>query len=386
MPPPDPLILAWARSAVAPHGGAFKALPPHEIAAPVIRELLARAGIDANAVDAVVAGNALGAGGNPARMLALAAGLPERCAAYSIDTQCCAGLDAVSMAAGLIASGSASIVIAGGVEAWSRAPIRQHRPLRPGEQPVAYDRPAFVPDPSRDPDMLLSAARYAAAHGHSRASQDAYAILSHERALARADAIAEEIVPVAGLHRDAYPRHIRLARAARMPAAAVSDAPPGTSDCSMSPLAIAPKADGAAFIVMASADGVARLGLRPKARWVGSASVGAASETPMLAAIDASRAVLGRVGLAMDQMADIELHDAFAVQALSFCHAFGLPHARLNRRGGGLARGHPIGASAAIALVRLLADLDRDGARGAYGLTAVAGAGGIGAAAVVARV
>jgi acetyl-CoA C-acetyltransferase len=387
MPASDPLILGWARSAVAPHGGAFKALHPQEIAAPVIRALLARAGIDASAVDAVVAGNALGAGGNPARMLTLAAGLPDRCAAYSIDTQCCAGLDAVSMAAGLIASGSASLVLAGGVEAWSRAPIRQHRPLRPGEEPVPYDRPAFAPDPSRDPDMLLSAARYAAAHGHSRASQDAYAILSHERALARADAIAEEIVPVAGLERDAYPRHIKLARAARMRAAAVSDEmPPGSLDCSLSPLAIAPKADGAAFIVMASADAVARLGLRAKARWVGSASVGAATETPMLAAIDASHAVLARVGLSMDRMADIELHDAFAVQGLSFCQAFGLPHARLNRRGGGLARGHPIGASAAIALVRLLADLDRDGAAGAFGLTAVAGAGGIGAAAVVARV
>ena len=105
----------------------------------------------------------------------------------------------------------------------------------------------------------------------------------------------------------------------------------------------------------------------------------------MLAAIDASRAVLARVGMSMSQMSVIELHDAFAVQALSFCDAFGLKHAALNRRGGGLARGHPIGASAAIALVRLLSDLERDQAPGAFGLTASAGAGGIGAAAVVSR-
>ena len=386
MSAPAALILGWARSAVAPHGGAFKAMQPHEIAAPVIRSLLGRAGIAADAVDAVVAGNALGAGGNPARMLALAAGLPERCAAFSIDTQCCAGLDAVAMAAGLIASGNASVVIAGGVEAWSRAPIRMHRPVRVGDTPVPYERPAFAPNPARDPDMLVAAARHAAEHGWTRTAQDAYAILSHERAIARGDAVAEEIVPVAGLARDAYPRHVKLARAARMPAAVVSDRlADGAPGCSVSPLAIASRADGAAFLVLASADACERFGLRAKARWLGSASVGAAPDTPMLAAIDATRAVLARVGMGIEDMSEIELHDAFAVQALSYAAAFGLPHARLNRRGGGLARGHPIGASAAIALVRLLADLQRDGAPGACGLTAVAGAGGIGAAAVVAR-
>jgi acetyl-CoA C-acetyltransferase len=411
VPASPALIAGWARSAVAPHGGAFKALSPHEIAGPVIRGLLARCGLDPSAVDAVVAGNAMGAGGNPARMAALAAGLPDRCAAFSVDTQCCAGLDAVTMAVGLLASGSASVVIAGGVEAWSRAPIRQHRPMRADEPAVAYDRPAFAPDPARDPDMLLAAARHAARHGHSRAAQDAYAILSHERAIARAEAVAAEIVPVNGLTRDAYPRHVKLARAARMPAVAVSDAVPGpvppavaastlahgqagmdpratigaVPDCSLSPIAVSPRADAAAFVLVATAEACARLGLRPRAAWLGAASVGAAPEVPMLAAIDASEAVLKKLGATMAGMAGIELHDAFAVQALSFCAHFGLPHAALNRRGGGLARGHPIGASGAIALVRLLADLERDAAPGAMGLATVAGAGGIGAAAVVAR-
>ena len=84
----SPLILGWARSAVAPHGGAYAQLHPHDIAAPVLLGLLQRTGVDAAQVDAVVLGNALGAGGNPARMVALAAGLPDRCAAFSIDTQC----------------------------------------------------------------------------------------------------------------------------------------------------------------------------------------------------------------------------------------------------------------------------------------------------------
>lgn len=216
--PPAALILAWARSPVAPLGGAFAQLSAHELAAPVVQSLLQRAGLEPQDVDAIVAGNALGAGGNPARLVGLAAGLKERCASYSVDTQCCSGLDAVSLGAGLIASGQASIVVAGGVEAWSRAPIRMHRPRHPGEAPEAYERPAFAPDPQRDPDMLVSAARYAQLHGYCRAGQDAYALLSHRRALEQRDLTGAEIVPVAGVDRDLYPRALDAARAARLPA------------------------------------------------------------------------------------------------------------------------------------------------------------------------
>lgn len=384
MPDPPPVILGWARSAVASHGGAFKALSAHDIAAPVVRALLARVGLDPAAVDAVVAGNALGAGGNPARVLALAAGLPERCAAYSIDTQCCAGLDAVAIAAGLLSSGAASIVVAGGVEAWSRAPIRQHRPMRPGEPSVPYDRPAFTPDPKRDPDMLAAAAQYAAEHGVSRLDQDRYAMFSHARALAHKDELADEIVRVLDVGADTYPRTTTPERAARMRAAAVAaDAGHNAQAFSLSPLAISPKADGAAFVVMATRQACDRLGLHARMAWLGGVSVGAAPDVPMLAAIDASRAILDRCQASIKQIAAIELHDAFAVQALSFCKAFGEDWQRLNRRGGGLARGHPIGASGAIALIRVCDDLARDEGPGAQGLAAVAGAGGVGSAAIV---
>ena len=175
MPSQPALIAAWARSAVVPREGAFKGLQAHEIAAPVLQALLQHAGLDASCVDAVVLGNALGAGGNPARLLALHAGLPERCAAYTVDTQCCAGLDAVALGVGLIASGQAEVVVAGGAEAWSRSPLRMHRPMNADEAPVPFDRPAFAPTPEQDPDMLLSAARYAAAKGYTRTQQEAYA-------------------------------------------------------------------------------------------------------------------------------------------------------------------------------------------------------------------
>src|ERR1035437_5389138 len=346
MSEPVALIAAWARSAVAPHGGALRALQSHAIAAPVVQALLQRAGITAQAIDAIVTGNALGAGGNPARMLALAAGLPESCAALSIDTQCCSGLDAVAMAVGMLASGQASVVIAGGMEAWSRSPIRQIRPMRPGEVAVAYERPAFSPDPARDPDLLEAAGDYAHQQGFTREQQDAYAVQSHQRAVAHQSYLRQEIVSVKGLQTDAYPREITMERVCRLPVMARHD----TSDaCAVSTIAISAKADGAALVLLATPQACARLGIKPRAAWITSCSVGNDPATPLLAAQLAAAAAIQRAGMhtAGDCRA-IELHDAFAVQGLSFCQALGLDSAAINRRGGGLARGHPIGASGAI--------------------------------------
>ena len=390
-----PAIAAWARSAVVPRGGAFKALHAHDIAAPVVQALLQRAGLEALHVDAVIAGNALGAGGNPARVLALHAGLPDTCAALTVDTQCCAGLDAVAMGVAWIASGQADVVIAGGVEAWSRSPLRMHRPLSPNESAVAYERPAFAPTPAQDPDMLLSAARYAAQHRYTRAQQEAYAIDSHQRALAHAAQMAHEIVPVAGVLHDTYPRHLDPQRAARMPVVMRSDvahADDATHDGgqahALSALTISAQADGAAFVLLVSPRAASRLNLRTRATWVANASVGGPPEWPLLAAERAARAALKRAHVThpntpAQAMRFVELHDAFAVQGLSFAEGLGIAPECLNPCGGGLARGHPIGASAAIALVRLLANLERHGMSGAHGLTAVAGAGGLGSAAVV---
>ena len=388
MPTPTTLIAAWARSAVVPRGGAFKALQPHELAGPVLKALLARAGMDAAAVDVVVLGNALGAGGNPARMLALHAGLPLQCAAYTLDTQCCAGLDAVAMGAALMASGQAHVVVAGGVEAWSTSPIRMHRPLQAGESPMAYERPAFAPAPEQDPDMLLSAARYAAAHGYTRVEQEAYALRSHDKALAHQHHVTAEIVAVAGVTHDAYPRMLDAARAQRMRVVARSDAlsPHEAEAFALSALTISVQADGAALVLLVSHAAAARLNLCPKASWVASSSVGGAPEFPMLCAELAARQALVRAGIAdVGRLKHVELHDAFAVQGLSFAKGLGLKSSQLNQQGGGLARGHPIGASGAIALVRILADLSRSDASRDEGLVAVAGAGGLGSAAVVSR-
>lgn len=375
-------VIGWARTPVAPVGGALSQLQPHQLAAPLVQALLARAGLPAGAVDAVVLGNALGAGGNPARMLALAAGLDERCAAYSVDTQCCAGLDAITLACGLLASGQARIVIAGGAEAWSRAPIRQHRPLSPGTAAVAYERPAFAPWPERDPDMLQAAADHAQRMGCTRLAQDGHALQSHARALAARDALAGEIVALAGLDHDAYPRALRAERVARMPVAARAQAP-GAADCAISTVAISPRADGAALLLLATPEACRKWGLEPAALWRGAQSLGGAPETPMLCAAAAARQLLERQALGVADIAAWELHDAFAVQALDFCTRLGIAPGLLNAQGGGLARGHPIGASGAIAAVRALARLQQAPA-GRLALACIAGGGGLGAAAIFA--
>lgn len=364
-------ILAYARSPVAPIGGALARFGPHDLAAPVLRAVLARADIPPEAVDAVVAGNALGAGGNPARMAALAAGLPDRVAAFSVDSQCCAGLDAVILAAGLLASGAAGIVLAGGVEAWSQAPIRtpRHDPEHP------YDRPAFAPDPARDPDLNEAAAHLAEAHGISRAQQDAYAAESHARAVAHRAAIRAELVALAGLDHDAYARRLAPALLARMPILA------GT----VSRIAVAPRADGAAFVLLATARAPRLAGVAPHFAYRDGAQIGGAPECPMLAALAAARAVLARTGVAPGTLWAAELHEAFAVQAILFARECGIDPARLSRGGGGLGRGHPIGASGAVSLVRLLADMDRDAPQGATGLATVAAAGGLGSAVLVTK-
>ena len=367
-PLPVPL-LAGCRTPVAPRHGALRRHTPHTLAAPLVLHLLQTVGLPPEAVDTLILGNTLGAGGNPARMTALAAGLPQRCATFSVDTQCCSGLDAIALAAARILSGQSDVVIAGGAEAWTRSPIRQHRPMDATQAAIPYERPAFTPWPARDPDPLQAAADYASRHGFTRHQQDAYARDSHARAVRamepRRSCTPFSILPLEGLVHDAYPRLLSERQASRMPVAArapTNTHSPAASDpdCALSRLAISPQADGAALVLMASAEFCARHGITPAAHWLGGLSLGADPDNPLTGALAATEALLQRQRLDLDVLHAVELHDAFAVQGLAFqqaLHGKGLDPARVNAWGGGLARGHPIGASGAIALVELLARL-----------------------------
>ena len=334
-----------------------------------MQHLLQTVGLPPEAVDTLILGNALGAGGNPARMTALAAGLPQRCGTFSVDTQCCSGLDAIALAAARILSGQSDVAIAGGAEAWTRSPIRQHRPMDATQAAIPYERPAFTPWPERDPDPLQAAADYAARHGFTRHQQDEYARDSHAQAVrvmaARPDCTPSAILPLEGLLHDAYPRLLTERQASRMPVAARAPTNTHSPDASdpdyaLSRLAISPQADGAALVLMASAEFCARHRIKPTNHWLGGLSLGTDPENPLTGALAAAQGLLQRHRLSPDALHAVELHDAFAVQGLAFQQVLqpqGLDPERINAWGGGLARGHPIGASGAIALVELLARL-----------------------------
>ncbi|MBL9049128.1 MAG: thiolase family protein, partial [Tabrizicola sp.] len=208
-------LIAARRTAVVPRGGAFARLRIEDLAAPVVTACLADAGLSPDRVDELILSNALGTGGNPARRVALAAGLPETVAGLTTDRQCAGGLDAVLIARALVDSGAADIVLAGGVESYSRRPLRLATDPD-GGQPIPYDQAPFTPWPDRDPDMAEAAEALAARLRIPRARQEGWAAESHAKALA-AD-LAAEIVPLNGVTRDAFPRALTPRLLARAPA------------------------------------------------------------------------------------------------------------------------------------------------------------------------
>lgn len=372
-----PVIAAARRTAVAPRGGAFAHLGVDALAAPVVAACLADAGLAPGDVDHVVLGNGLYGGGNPARFASLGAGLPETVPALTVDTQCCAGLDAIALAARLVASGAAETVLAGGVESWSRAPIRMTRPIA-GEAPVAYDRPPFAPDAAKDVDMTDAAAALASARGVTRKAQEAFAVASHRRALAAQGAgrLTGEIVAQGlPLGSDAFTRRLTPALCARLPAIGAS----GTQDCAITAATAAVEADAAAVVVVTSGQRAPQ-GLEI----VDAISLGGDPAMPALAPVPAIAVLLERNGLAPGDLAAVELMEAYAVQAMVDICQTGLDPSRVNRCGGALARGHPIGASGAILAVRLWHELADEGP-GATGLAAIAGAGGLASAMLIRR-
>ncbi|MDI4665051.1 thiolase family protein, partial [Xanthobacter autotrophicus] len=236
-------VLAARRTAVVPRGGAFRDMEPFALAAALIGPLLADAGIAPDAVDEVILGNALSGGGNLTRVAALAAGLPQSIPALTLDTQCCAGLDAIRMGAARIASGEARFVLAGGVESFSRAPLRARRPSTKDEAPQFYRQPAFTPWPEREPDLAAAAAELARAEGITREAQEAFAMESHRRALAAASP-AGEIVPVNTIAADPFARVLSPALLARLPVIA-GDAAHGVTAATT-----AVEADAAALVLL----------------------------------------------------------------------------------------------------------------------------------------
>lgn len=365
-------IVAAKRSAVAPRDGAFRDIEAADLASAVIRAVLAEARLAPADVDDCILGNALYGGGNLARVAALAADIPERAPAMTIDTQCCAGLDAILLAAGRIASGEAHVVVAGGAESFSRAPIRLRRPKQPGGSPQAYARPPFTPWADRDPDMIVAAAELAASAGITRARQEAFAIESHRKAI-ESSKNAAEIVEIAGLAHDSFTRPLSDVFCARLPVLA------GDRMHGLTAATTAVEADAAAIVLVVSEKIAAQIRGARAVRIVAGLRRGGDPCMPGLAPIAAARELLNGSGLDAERIEVVELMEAFAAQAIACAEGVDLAQNRLNRGGGALARGHPIGASGAILAVRLWHELQKEKG-GALGLATIAAAGGLASA------
>ncbi|WP_432817199.1 thiolase family protein [Sulfitobacter sp. JB4-11] len=360
-------VLAACRSPVAPRGGALSAYSLPQLGAPVLRAALAQAGLPPDAVDEVIVSTAIGPGGNPARSIALAAGLPEHVAGLSIDRQCSGGMDALLLARALVESGAANVVVAGGVESYSRAPIRQHT-FADGRPPRPYTQAPFTPWPDRDPDMAEAADALAQRLGIDRPTQDEWAVESHAEARHCVPDPAE-MIPFEGLAVDSFTRKLTPALCARAP----------TIHGSITHANAAVAADAAAFCIVTSAKVAARHGT-PGLRILGGATRGADPTCPGLAPLAAIQSAFAETGLTVDQIDVAEVMEAYAVQAIACVREAGLDPARVNLGGGALARGHPIGASGAINVVRLFHELRH---RGGTGLATIAAAGGIGSALIL---
>lgn len=357
-------VIAARRTAVVPKGGALRGVSVDAMGAAVLRAVLADAGVDAGAVDEVVLSEAVGEGGNPARRVALLAGLPERVAGLSVDRQCAGGLDALLIARALVAAG-ADVVVAGGVESASLRPERR----RAGEG-LPYGQARFTPWPGRDPDMAEAADGLARRLGITRGEADGWAVASHAKALAATDAVRREIVPVAGVAEDAFARAMTPALAARAKVVA--------GDVTAANAAVA--ADAGALCLVVS-ERVATRAVRA-VEIVSGVTLGGDPVEPGLAPVAAIAVALEAAGIGAGfgaaALERAEVMEAYAVQAIACVRGAGLDPLRVNLRGGALARGHPIGASGAVLAVRLFHDLT-----GGHGLAAIAAAGGIGTALVL---
>ncbi|HEY8581222.1 MAG TPA: beta-ketoacyl synthase N-terminal-like domain-containing protein [Beijerinckiaceae bacterium] len=365
-------LVAARRTAVAPRNGAFRRIEAWELAAPTLLAAAADANCPLDAIDDVLLGSALYGGGNPARMASLAAGLPDSVPALTVDTQCCAGLDAILLAAARVRAGEARAILAGGLESYSRAPLRARRPFG-DEPPEPYDRPPFAPWPARDPDPLSAAAGLAPARGYARADQEAYAIASHAKALA---AVHPEIVDVAGVTRDAFARRLDAAVCRRARPVA------GDGAHAVTAATVAVEADAAAAALVVSEEMAERLGAPLAVEIVAGLRLGGDPAQPGLSAGRAAAGLLAREG--RPRIACAEIMESFAAQAIAAIADAGLDPEVVNRGGGALSRGHPIGASGAILVARLFHELAREPA-GARGLAAIAAVGGLGAAALFRR-
>ena len=381
--PPDrqPVIIAARRTPVCRSNGALKELRAHQLLAPVLTQLLAECRLSPEDVADVVVGNAVGGGGNVARFALLEAGLPVSVPGLTVDRQCGSGLDAIVLAAGLVAAGGNRVYLAGGVESISTAPLRAHR--NDDGDPDFFARAQFVPLSYGDPDMGVAAEQVAAHFAVSRERQDAFALASHQRAVtaARDGRFENEITPLetaAGtVSADDGPRPgLTAAVLKRFPPAFVGG---GTVTAGNSCF----DADAASAVVITSLQRARELGAADGLLVLATDTAGVDPGLLGIGAAVAGERLLANQGLMPADVGLVEFNEAFAAQALACLDRLDIEPGRANLDGGALALGHAYGASGAVLVTRLLAQARATGEQGRLALALISIAGGMGTAALL---
>jgi acetyl-CoA C-acetyltransferase len=389
----DVVIVSAARTPVGSFNGALASLPAHELGQVAITAAISRAGLTPADIDEVILGQVLqaGAGQGPARQASIGAGIPVEAPAWSLNQLCGSGLRAVALAAQQVAEGASKIVIAGGQESMSQAPHAAH--LRSGQKMGDLN---FV-------DTMIKDGLWDAFHGYhmgqtaeniaarwqiTRGDQDNFAVASQNRAEAaqKAGKFTDEIAPVTikgrkgdtVVDQDEYIRHgATLESVAGL-------RPAFNKEGSVTAANASGLNDGAAALVVMSADEAKARGLKPLARIASWAHAGVAPEVMGTGPIPASRKALEKAGWSVDDLDLVESNEAFAAQSICVVRELGLNGDKVNVNGGAIAIGHPIGASGARILTTLLHEMKRSGAR--KGLATLCVGGGMGVAMCVEQV
>jgi acetyl-CoA C-acetyltransferase len=387
-------VLSGVRTAIGRYGGGLASVPPCDLAALVTREAVARSGADPVDVGHVVFGNVIHTEVRDmylARVAALNGGLETGTPALTLNRLCGSGLQAIVSAAQAIMLGDCEVAVAGGAESMSRAPywlpgLRWGQRMQDG---VAVDpMVGALSDPFDACHMGVTAENVAADYGVSRVDQDALAAESHRRAAAAQAAgyFTEQIVPVevpgkkgavTVVDTDEHVRPgVTLESLARLKPAFEAGGTVTAGNASGIN-------DAAAAVVLASGTFVSRSGLTPMGRLAGYGHAGVEPRIMGMGPVPATRNVLDRTGLKLDEIDVFEVNEAFAAQALAVARELGLPPERTNPNGSGLSLGHPIGATGAILAVKSLYELRRTGRR--YALATMCIGGGQGIAAIFER-
>lgn len=371
-------LVSGFRTPVGKYGGALSSVRPDDMMALTIKKTVEEAGLDPAAVDEVIIGNANGAGEenrNIARMAWLLAGYPDTVPGITVNRLCASGMSAIALATAMVESGQADVVLAGGVESMSRAPWVMEKPTTPFAKPgQVFDTSIgwrFVNKKFAGMDKMTysmpeTAEEVARVFNISREDADAFAVRSHERALAAIESgkFNAEIVPVEVTDRKGNVTVVDTDEGPRpgsttevlgklRPVTKLGDVTTAGNSSTLN--------DGASAVIVASQRGIEKLGLKPRARVVANAARGLQPEIMGMGPVLATREILIRTGWDLYQVDAVELNEAFATQSLACIRELGLDEEKTNAWGGAIALGHPLGSSGSRITLTLLNRLETEG-------------------------